>query len=61
MIQWSPGKAQLNTPGVSWASGHQSDREWLEIDLGDKRKITGKYHHSFPKHGDSILICGTVG
>lgn len=41
MIQWSPGKAQLNTPGVSWASGHQSDREWLEIDLGDKRKITG--------------------
>ncbi|KAG9493452.1 hypothetical protein GDO78_001391 [Eleutherodactylus coqui] len=41
MIQWSPGKAQPNTPGVSWASSHQSDREWLEIDLGDKRKITG--------------------
>ncbi|XP_068087454.1 discoidin, CUB and LCCL domain-containing protein 1 [Hyperolius riggenbachi] len=38
---WSPGKAQLNTPGEAWASSHTSDREWLEIDLGDKRKITG--------------------
>ncbi|KAM5163171.1 discoidin, CUB and LCCL domain-containing protein 1 [Mantella aurantiaca] len=38
---WSPGKAQPNTNGVSWASSHQSDREWLEIDLGDRRKITG--------------------
>lgn len=44
---WSPGKALPNTQGVSWASSHQSDREWLEIDLGDKRKITGK----------NILIC----
>ncbi|KAM3931622.1 discoidin, CUB and LCCL domain-containing protein 1 [Leptodactylus fuscus] len=40
VLQWSPGKAQLNTPGVSWSSDHQTDREWLEIDLGDKRKIT---------------------
>ncbi|CAI9545855.1 unnamed protein product [Staurois parvus] len=38
---WSPGKAQPNTQGLSWASSHQSDREWLEIDLGDRRKITG--------------------
>ncbi|XP_077343179.1 discoidin, CUB and LCCL domain-containing protein 1 [Lithobates pipiens] len=38
---WSPGRAQSNTQGVSWASSHQFDREWLEIDLGDKRKITG--------------------
>ncbi|XP_073432044.1 discoidin, CUB and LCCL domain-containing protein 1 [Dendrobates tinctorius] len=41
MTQWSPEKAQLNSPGVSWASSHQSVREWLAIDLGDKRKITG--------------------
>ncbi|KAG8582551.1 hypothetical protein GDO81_008106 [Engystomops pustulosus] len=41
VIQWSPGRAQLNTLGTSWASTHESDREWLEIDLGDKRKITG--------------------
>ncbi|XP_018419399.1 PREDICTED: discoidin, CUB and LCCL domain-containing protein 1 [Nanorana parkeri] len=40
-VVWSPGKAQLNTQGLSWASNHQSDREWLEIDLGDRRKITG--------------------
>nr|DBA26607.1 TPA: hypothetical protein GDO54_010848 [Pyxicephalus adspersus] len=40
-VVWSPGKAQLNTQGVSWASNHQSEREWLEIDLGDRRKITG--------------------
>ncbi|XP_073483248.1 discoidin, CUB and LCCL domain-containing protein 1 [Aquarana catesbeiana] len=38
---WSPGKAQPNIQGVSWASNHKTDREWLEIDLGDKRKITG--------------------
>ncbi|XP_063773280.1 discoidin, CUB and LCCL domain-containing protein 1 [Pseudophryne corroboree] len=41
MVLWSPGKAQLHTPGASWASSHQADREWLEIDLGDKKKITG--------------------
>ncbi|XP_069831029.1 discoidin, CUB and LCCL domain-containing protein 1 [Dendropsophus ebraccatus] len=40
-LRWSPERAQLSTAGVSWASGHQFDREWLEIDLGEKRKITG--------------------
>ncbi|KAM8952994.1 discoidin, CUB and LCCL domain-containing protein 1 [Pelodytes ibericus] len=40
-ITWSPDKAQLNIPGASWASSHQSEREWLEIDFGEKRKITG--------------------
>ncbi|KAM4694107.1 LOW QUALITY PROTEIN: discoidin, CUB and LCCL domain-containing protein 1 [Discoglossus pictus] len=40
-VQWSPERAQLNVQGVSWASNHQYDREWLEIDLGEKRKITG--------------------
>ncbi|XP_053316734.1 discoidin, CUB and LCCL domain-containing protein 1 [Spea bombifrons] len=41
MIYWSPERAQLNSPGVSWASSHQAEREWLEIDLGEKKKITG--------------------
>ncbi|OCT80306.1 hypothetical protein XELAEV_18027125mg [Xenopus laevis] len=40
IMSWLPERAQLNTPGISWASDHQSSREWLEIDLGEKRKIT---------------------
>ncbi|XP_071662707.1 discoidin, CUB and LCCL domain-containing protein 1 isoform X2 [Patagioenas fasciata] len=41
LFQWSPGKAWLHVPGLSWASNHSSNREWLEIDLGEKKRITG--------------------
>ncbi|KAG8444624.1 hypothetical protein GDO86_009691, partial [Hymenochirus boettgeri] len=41
VVSWSPERAQYNNPGASWASNHQSNREYLEIDLGEKRKITG--------------------
>ncbi|XP_043366808.1 discoidin, CUB and LCCL domain-containing protein 1 isoform X2 [Dermochelys coriacea] len=40
-IQWSPDKAWLQVQGISWASNHSSHREWLEIDLGEKKRITG--------------------
>ncbi|XP_053448264.1 discoidin, CUB and LCCL domain-containing protein 1 isoform X2 [Nycticebus coucang] len=44
-IHWSPGQARLQDQGPSWASGDSSSnrrqREWLEIDLGEKKKITG--------------------
>ncbi|XP_067402744.1 discoidin, CUB and LCCL domain-containing protein 1 [Emydura macquarii macquarii] len=40
-IQWSPDKAWLQLQGLSWASNHSSHREWLEIDLGEKKRITG--------------------
>lgn len=44
-ILWSPGQARLQNQGPSWASGDSSknhrQREWLEIDLGEKKKITG--------------------
>ncbi|XP_012505606.1 PREDICTED: discoidin, CUB and LCCL domain-containing protein 1 [Propithecus coquereli] len=44
-IHWSPGQARLQDQGPSWASGDSSNnhkqREWLEIDLGEKKKITG--------------------
>uniref|UniRef100_A0A8C6Z8G9 Discoidin, CUB and LCCL domain containing 1 n=1 Tax=Nothoprocta perdicaria TaxID=30464 RepID=A0A8C6Z8G9_NOTPE len=38
---WSPDKAWLQVPGLAWASNHSSNREWLEIDLGEKKRITG--------------------
>ncbi|XP_064303476.1 discoidin, CUB and LCCL domain-containing protein 1 isoform X2 [Phalacrocorax carbo] len=41
LFQWSPDKAWLQVPGLAWASNHSSNREWLEIDLGEKRRITG--------------------
>uniref|UniRef100_A0A8D0F6U7 Discoidin, CUB and LCCL domain containing 1 n=1 Tax=Strix occidentalis caurina TaxID=311401 RepID=A0A8D0F6U7_STROC len=41
LFQWSPDKAWLQVPGLSWASNHSSNREWLEIDLGEKKRITG--------------------
>ncbi|XP_031791392.1 discoidin, CUB and LCCL domain-containing protein 1 isoform X2 [Piliocolobus tephrosceles] len=44
-VHWSPGQARLQDQGPSWASGDSSSnhkpREWLEIDLGEKKKITG--------------------
>ncbi|XP_012859948.2 discoidin, CUB and LCCL domain-containing protein 1 [Echinops telfairi] len=44
-VHWSPGRARLQDQGPSWASGDNSSnhrrREWLEIDLGEKKKITG--------------------
>ncbi|XP_037750617.1 discoidin, CUB and LCCL domain-containing protein 1 isoform X3 [Chelonia mydas] len=40
-VQWSPDKAWLQVQGISWASNHSSHREWLEIDLGEKKRITG--------------------
>ncbi|XP_054991500.1 discoidin, CUB and LCCL domain-containing protein 1 isoform X2 [Sorex araneus] len=44
-VQWSPGQAQLQDQGPSWASAESSQnpeqQEWLEIDLGEKKKITG--------------------
>ncbi|XP_071074738.1 discoidin, CUB and LCCL domain-containing protein 1 isoform X2 [Dasypus novemcinctus] len=44
-VHWSPGQAQLQDQGPSWAAGdgsnHLKQREWLEIDLGEKKKITG--------------------
>ncbi|XP_057596060.1 discoidin, CUB and LCCL domain-containing protein 1 isoform X2 [Hippopotamus amphibius kiboko] len=44
-VRWSPGQARLQDQGPSWASGNRSknhrQREWLRIDLGEKKKITG--------------------
>ncbi|XP_030412039.1 discoidin, CUB and LCCL domain-containing protein 1 isoform X1 [Gopherus evgoodei] len=40
-VQWSPDKAWLQVQGISWASNHSSHREWLEVDLGEKKRITG--------------------
>ncbi|XP_044613161.2 discoidin, CUB and LCCL domain-containing protein 1 [Equus asinus] len=44
-VHWSPGQARLQDQGPSWASADSSknhkQREWLEIDLGEKKKITG--------------------
>uniref|UniRef100_G1SJ55 Discoidin, CUB and LCCL domain containing 1 n=1 Tax=Oryctolagus cuniculus TaxID=9986 RepID=G1SJ55_RABIT len=44
-VHWSPGQARLQDQGPSWASGdsnsNHKQREWLEIDLGEKKKITG--------------------
>uniref|UniRef100_A0A8D0N9A3 Discoidin, CUB and LCCL domain containing 1 n=1 Tax=Sus scrofa TaxID=9823 RepID=A0A8D0N9A3_PIG len=44
-VRWSPGQARLQDQGPSWASGDRSknhkQREWLRIDLGERKKITG--------------------
>uniref|UniRef100_A0A8C2V7C8 Discoidin, CUB and LCCL domain containing 1 n=1 Tax=Chinchilla lanigera TaxID=34839 RepID=A0A8C2V7C8_CHILA len=40
---WSPGQAQLQDQGPSWAAGDSSghEQQWLEIDLGEEKKLTG--------------------
>ncbi|XP_033619084.1 discoidin, CUB and LCCL domain-containing protein 1 isoform X1 [Fukomys damarensis] len=41
---WSPRQAQLQDEGPSWAAGDSGSDEqqaWLEIDLGERKRITG--------------------
>uniref|UniRef100_A0A6J0UF81 Discoidin, CUB and LCCL domain-containing protein 1 n=1 Tax=Pogona vitticeps TaxID=103695 RepID=A0A6J0UF81_9SAUR len=40
-VQWSPDKAWLKVQGPSWAANQSNHRQWLEIDLGERTKITG--------------------
>ncbi|XP_029452299.1 discoidin, CUB and LCCL domain-containing protein 1 [Rhinatrema bivittatum] len=43
ILRWHPERALSWDEGLSWASNHSSSnhREWLQIDLGEKRRITG--------------------
>lgn len=58
-VHWSPGQARLQDQGPSWASGDSSSnhkpREWLEIDLGEKKKITGAESNTSAKCRGSFL------
>ncbi|KAM3829646.1 discoidin, CUB and LCCL domain-containing protein 1-like [Vipera latastei] len=38
---WAAEQAAFAADGSSWAADHSSANEWLEIDLGGKRNITG--------------------
>ncbi|KAM6428063.1 discoidin, CUB and LCCL domain-containing protein 1-like isoform 2-T2 [Liasis olivaceus] len=38
---WAAERAAFASDGLSWAADHSSANEWLEIDLGGKRNITG--------------------
>ncbi|XP_062980808.1 discoidin, CUB and LCCL domain-containing protein 1 isoform X2 [Elgaria multicarinata webbii] len=41
VVHWSPNKAWLKVQGPSWAANQSNHRQWLEIDLGEKTRITG--------------------
>ncbi|XP_053131303.1 discoidin, CUB and LCCL domain-containing protein 1 isoform X2 [Hemicordylus capensis] len=41
VVQWSPSKACLSVQGPSWAANQSNHRQWLEIDLGERKRITG--------------------
>ncbi|XP_041043228.1 discoidin, CUB and LCCL domain-containing protein 1 isoform X1 [Carcharodon carcharias] len=41
VTSWSPGKARLNVPGPGWAAAEDSSQQWLEIDLGERKFLTG--------------------
>ncbi|XP_054838263.1 discoidin, CUB and LCCL domain-containing protein 1 isoform X2 [Eublepharis macularius] len=41
LVQWSPDKAWLKIQGPSWAANQSNHRQWLEIDLGERKRITG--------------------
>ncbi|KAL8186444.1 UNVERIFIED_CONTAM: Discoidin, CUB and LCCL domain-containing protein 1 [Gekko kuhli] len=42
LVRWSPDKALLRIQGPSWAANQNNLRQWLEIDLGERKKITGQ-------------------
>ncbi|KAJ7341874.1 hypothetical protein JRQ81_007512 [Phrynocephalus forsythii] len=41
LVQWSPQNAWLKVQGPSWAANQSNHRQWLEIDLGERTRITG--------------------
>ncbi|XP_048348210.1 discoidin, CUB and LCCL domain-containing protein 1 [Sphaerodactylus townsendi] len=41
LVQWSADKAWLKIQGPSWAANQSNHRQWLEIDLGERKRITG--------------------
>lgn len=43
LVEWSPQKAWLKVPGPSWAANQSNHQQWLEIDLGEKIRITGQF------------------
>lgn len=43
LVEWSPQKAWLKVPGPSWAANQSDHQQWLEIDLGEKTRITGQF------------------
>uniref|UniRef100_A0A7M4FMY4 Discoidin, CUB and LCCL domain-containing protein 1-like n=1 Tax=Crocodylus porosus TaxID=8502 RepID=A0A7M4FMY4_CROPO len=38
---WTAERAALSTSGYSWAADPSADTQWLEIDLGGRKNITG--------------------
>lgn len=40
-VHWSPGQTQLQDQGSGNSSKNHKQREWLEIDLGEEKKVTG--------------------
>ncbi|XP_069091469.1 discoidin, CUB and LCCL domain-containing protein 1 [Pleurodeles waltl] len=41
VVKWTPAGALFQNQGPSWASSRNTDGEWLEIDLGERKRITG--------------------
>ncbi|MGH0150563.1 UNVERIFIED_CONTAM: hypothetical protein FKN15_027112 [Acipenser sinensis] len=40
-VLWSPGNADLHSQGSAWAAGSSEQSASLEVDLGERRNITG--------------------
>ncbi|XP_036921009.1 discoidin, CUB and LCCL domain-containing protein 1 isoform X2 [Sturnira hondurensis] len=40
-VHWSPGQTQLQDQGLGNSSKNHKQQEWLEIDLGEEKKVTG--------------------
>ncbi|XP_038655596.1 discoidin, CUB and LCCL domain-containing protein 1 isoform X2 [Scyliorhinus canicula] len=41
VISWSPDKARLNVPGPGWAAAESGSQQWLQIDMGERKYLTG--------------------
>ncbi|XP_078069828.1 discoidin, CUB and LCCL domain-containing protein 1 [Mustelus asterias] len=41
VISWSPDKARLNVPGPGWAAAEGNSQQWLQIDLRERKYLTG--------------------
>uniref|UniRef100_A0A8D0DN05 Discoidin, CUB and LCCL domain containing 1 n=1 Tax=Salvator merianae TaxID=96440 RepID=A0A8D0DN05_SALMN len=41
VVSWSAHKGWLRVQGPSWAANQSNHRQWLEIDLGERKRVTG--------------------
>lgn len=39
---WAPSGARLKKPGLPWAAANSDTKQWIQVDLKKKKRVTGE-------------------